>query len=225
MNHVLDTTIKNVFHLNQSFESCVLAAVKLLQFSQVIALPTDTIYGLAANAQCGEAVKRVYAIKGRHLAKPLAICVSEVKDIKKWGNTSHLPSKLLAELLPGPVTIVLHRTELLNPQLNSGTQKVGIRIPNSEFIRRLTAVTGFPLALTSANKSNETSPLAVEEFSALWPQLAAVFDGGRIGEDRAGSTIVDLTLPGKYQIVRKGSDFDATISVLHKYNITWCSNS
>ena len=81
---------------------------------------------------------------------------------------------------------------------------------------------GTPLALTSANASNEPSSLAPEEFQSLWPHLAAVFHCGRIGDStssRAGSTVVDLSVPGKYHIVRPGSALETTKGVLERFEI------
>jgi tRNA A37 threonylcarbamoyladenosine synthetase subunit TsaC/SUA5/YrdC len=79
----------------------------------------------------------------------------------RWAHVK-VSEELLAELLPGPVTLVFERRFELNPELNPGTNLIGIRIPNDPFIRRLTAERGEPLALTSANKSGGKSPLSVD---------------------------------------------------------------
>lgn len=197
-------------------------AAQLVLEGKVIALPTDTVYGVAVAAQNTQAVKELYKIKGRDRKKPVAICVNDVKSISCWGKLDGLPPGLLDALLPGPVTVVLERTSDLNPTLNSDTSKVGIRIPNSEFVLQLCKRLGTPLALTSANASNEPSSLAPEEFQSLWPHLAAVFHCGRIGDSsssRAGSTVVDLSVPGKYHIVRPGSALASTKGVLEHFEI------
>ena len=207
------------------FGWCVAAverAAQLVLEGKVIALPTDTVYGVAVAAQNTQAVKQLYKIKGRDRKKPVAICVNSVKSISCWGKVDGLPTGLLDALLPGPVTVVLERTLDLNPTLNSDTSKVGIRIPDSEFVLQLCKRLGTPLALTSANASNEPSSLAPEEFQSLWPHLAAVFHCGRIGDStssRAGSTVVDLSVPGKYHIVRPGSALASTKGVLERFEI------
>lgn len=207
------------------FGWCGTAVERAAQFileGKVIALPTDTVYGLAAAAQNPQAIKQLYKIKGRDQKKPVAICVSSVKAISCWGKVAGLPPGLLDTLLPGPVTVVLERTVDLNPTLNSDTSKVGIRIPNSEFVLQLCKRLGTPLALTSANASNEQSSLAPEEFQSLWPHLAAVFHRGRIGDStflRAGSTVVDLSVHGKYHILRSGSALANTKRVLERFEI------
>src|SRR5688572_898401 len=111
-----------------NLQSCVDQAIGILKnghSGRVIAVPTDTIYGLAGPAQDDETIKRIYEIKGRKSEKPLAICLSEVKDISRWALTSNLPKGLLERLFPGPVTVVLPRSDQLNPHLNPGVTSVG----------------------------------------------------------------------------------------------------
>ncbi|KAL1132193.1 hypothetical protein AAG570_010150 [Ranatra chinensis] len=183
-------------------------AVKLLNEGEVIALPTDTVYGLAASCHSPEAIGRLYDIKGRDFQKPIAICVGRVNDIHIWADTSTVVEGLLEELLPGPVTVLLYRSERLNQKLNPNFGKVGVRIPDSDFIRRVVVSLSSAIALTSANISGDPSALKVCEFKHLWPKASAVFDGGDLGSCdklRAGSTVIDLTIPGKYTVIREGS--------------------
>lgn len=202
-------------------------AAAVLLSGDVIAVPTDTLYGIAALAQNNEAIDKIYHIKKRSSTKPLAICVAEVEDVYKWGKVT-VPHSLLTRLLPGAVTLIFHRTPRLNPSLNPGTDLVGIRIPDHEFIRTLArCCCDSPLALTSANVSAKTSPLHVGEFSELWSKLHSVYDGGPIGGDdednsecREGSTIVDLSQPGAYRLVRRGVAFERTTKILQQFNLT-----
>ncbi|KAI1894882.1 hypothetical protein AGOR_G00120340 [Albula goreensis] len=198
--------------------------VTSLKEGQVVAVPTDTIYGLAALAQSSEAVRKVYDIKGRNGQKPLAICVGEIDDIYRFCKVT-VPEALLRDLLPGPVTLVLERSEALNSDLNPFTPLVGVRIPNHTFIRRLAQMCGGPLALTSANISSQTSTVAVEEFRDLWPRLAVVVDGGSIGgqtpECRLGSTVIDLSASGRYRVIRPGCALPTTVEILEqKYRLS-----
>lgn len=198
-------------------------AAEQLQASNVIALPTDTVYGLACSANDRMAIQKLYDIKGRNEEKPVAICVATIADLRHWGDAAHLSDDLLRQLLPGAVTIVLNRTEHLdNPFLNKGIAKIGIRIPDFEFIQRLCGVYGLPIALTSANRSGDKSTLRIDEFRGLWTQLGAVFDGGRMGqteEQRAASTVVDLSRTGFYRITRNGVAAPHTIEVMEKHRI------
>lgn len=203
-------------------ESEVLSCTaKALKEGHVVAVPTDTIYGLACLAQSSEAVRRTYGIKGRNEQKPLAICVGEIQDIYKYCKVP-VQKALLGDLLPGPVTLVFERSEELNTDLNPFTSLVGVRIPDHSFMRHLCQMCGEPLALTSANVSSQTSTVAVHEFKELWPKVAVVVDGGPIGDhSRLGSTVVDLSVLGKYRIIRAGCALSATVDVLqHKYGLS-----
>ncbi|TRY92371.1 hypothetical protein DNTS_012359, partial [Danionella cerebrum] len=141
---------------------CTVAALKA---GQVVAVPTDTIYGLACAAQNSAAVQKVYEIKGRNEQKPLAICLPEIQDIYRFCKVC-VKDDLLRDLLPGPVTLVLERSPTLNPDLNPFTKLIGVRIPDHPFMRRLCQLCDEPLALTSANISEQTSTVAVD-VSAL----------------------------------------------------------
>lgn len=199
----------------------ILQAANLLESGKVIGLPTDTVYGLACSANDPTAIKKLYDIKGRICTKPIAICVPEVKDVLYWGKADHLPMGLLQELLPGAVTIVVKKSHYLdNPFLNPGVEKIGIRVPKFNFIRHVTKQFKAPMALTSANFSSQKSTLEITEFKALWPELGAVFDGGQLGqseEQRAASTVIDLSEPRKFEIIRTGVAIKRTIELLKRY--------
>ncbi|XP_026740246.1 yrdC domain-containing protein, mitochondrial [Trichoplusia ni] len=210
--------------IQSSEESACSKAADFLSKEHVIAVPTDTIYGLACSANCPDAIKKLYAIKGRDSAKPVAICVSYISDVRKWGEAGHLPDSLLHSLLPGPVTVVLERTKYLdNPFLNPTTTKIGIRIPNHSFVNRVTRIFDKPMALTSANFSNEPSTLSIKEFEHLFVHLGAVFDGGLLSQgldqNRMGSTVIDLSQSGYYDVIRKGISYDRVVKIVESYGI------
>ncbi|PZC71278.1 hypothetical protein B5X24_HaOG213680 [Helicoverpa armigera] len=199
-------------------------AAEYLGKGQVIAVPTDTIYGLACSANCPDAIKKLYAIKGRDSAKPVAICVSYIKDVRKWGEADHLPDDLLHSLLPGPVTVVLEKTKYLdNPFLNPTATKIGIRIPDHDFVNRVTKIFDKPVALTSANFSNEPSTLSIKEFEHLFGHLGAVFDGGVLSQgleqNRTGSTVVDLSQQGTYNVIRRGISYDRVVKIVESFGL------
>lgn len=196
------------------------AAVAELRSGAVVAVPTDTLYGLACSASCSAALDAVYRLKGRSETKPLAVCLGRVVDVYRYCHVN-VPEGLLRDLLPGPVTLVMERSEELNKDLNPFTPLVGIRIPDHDFMQDLAQMFGGPLALTSANLSSQPSSLNVEEFQDLWPQLSLVIDGGPIGDGkspkcRLGSTVVDLSVPGKFRIIRAGCALENTTDVLQR---------
>lgn len=215
-------SMNKLIDINKYEHQAVSLAVNLINDGNVVALPTDTIYGLATDAQNPIAIGKLYNIKGRNLQKPIAICTHHVNDIKNWGKISHLPFGLLYALLPGPVTIVLQRTPSLNCALNPDESNIAIRVPNSGFVCNIVSELKKPIALTSANQSNKPSTLQPIEFSILWPKLDAIFDGGAIGsslESRQGSTIVDLTIKNHYSILRTGSALINTTHILQRFGL------
>lgn len=196
-------------------ESCV----SILHHGGVLAVPTDTIYGLACLAQSSEAVEKLYRIKGREESKPIAICVGESYDICQWSRfpqpfvdsisdktgikdekiyqRSCSPTvlhQMLSDFFPGPVTMVTERAPALNTELNPKSSTVGIRVPDCDFIRNLANRLREPLALTSANFSGAMSSLCIEDFSGLWKKLDGVVDAGSIEND-----------PDKMKLAREGS--------------------
>lgn len=205
---------------DRKLRSSAILAAKFLTEGRVVALPTDTVYGIAALVQDKGAVQKLYTIKGRNFSKPIAICVSEIRDVFEWGDVT-VPLELLNRLLPGPVTLAFERKPELNQEFNPGAPLVAIRIPDHPFIRAVCRKVQ-PLALTSANVSATDSTLEVGEFEVLFPQLAAVFDGGRLGdtpEARLGSTIVDLSKRGHYKITRDGCAKQETVRVLREFDL------
>ncbi|XP_068665811.1 uncharacterized protein [Aristolochia californica] len=196
-------------------------AIQAIKAQKVIAVPTDTLYGFACDACSEEAVHRIYEIKGRKHTSPMAICVGDVMDITRFAETNHLPHGLLENLLPGPVTVVLKRGDcsILERSLNPGLDTIGVRVPDSNFIRRIASGSGSALALTSANLSGQPSSVSINEFGNLWQHCAYVYDGGILPAGRAGSTVVELTEPGLYKILRPGSAMEETVKTLEKFGI------
>ncbi|VUZ52280.1 unnamed protein product [Hymenolepis diminuta] len=176
----------------------------------VIAVPTDTIYGLACCSLSSSGINRIYEIKGRDESKPLAVCLDKAASLPQWSNTQGIDKKLFSALLPGPVTILLPRlnNDPLNPLLNPNVKEIGIRVPDCPLVCRISEAlakvskpdyfvgegdihggkqgvfpSAIPLVLTSANPSGQLSTISPEEFSDLWPKLDLVIDGGKIHEE------------------------------------------
>lgn len=223
----LNAALKELRYSNQhqhwfcGGQRSVSIAVQLIKNHEILAVPTDTIYGLTGLAQNSSTIQKLYAIKRRDENKPLAICVGDVPEIENWGDISHLPKDLLEKILPGPVTVVLNRKPNLNPELNPGNPTIGIRVPGNDFLRNVIKIIGEPLALTSANESNSPSTLHPDEFQNLWPLLGGVFydnPNQQVLRDkkRLGSTIVDLREPGYYKVIRPGMASVRTNSILQQ---------
>lgn len=221
-SNILDShkSIPKVWQASQ-YRSIALAIV-LLQRKQVIALPTDTLYGLACLANDSDCIQKLYNIKGRDTSKPFAICVGKLEDIPKYGVVTEDVNTIINSLLPGPFTIILNRTKLLNKDLNPDHDTIGIRVPNYWFTRCVVETAG-PIALTSANKSGKKNCIDINEFADLWSELGGVFSDPyttKSRQSRQGSTIIDLSIPGKYSIVRGGVGYNYAMKVLSRAGFT-----
>lgn len=214
---------EGVERVHAADDGSVATAVGALQAGGVIAMPTDTLYGLAALGRHDEGIERIYDMKGRAAGVPLAVCVGAVDEVAACGHCEELPDGLLSALLPGPVTVVVTRRgdAPLSERLNPGLTGVAVRVPDCGFIRDVVCGVGAPVVLTSANRSGQKSTVEAEEFRELWEAIDAVFDGGRIEGSREGSTIVDLQQAkgGMYQILRDGSARAATEAVLRRFGL------
>lgn len=155
-------------------------AVRLIREGDVVAIPTETVYGLAADAENEKAIERVFAIKGRPRKNPLIVHLAEGMPLSNW--VSEIPDK--AELLmkafwPGPLTLVLPRAQAVSSMITSGRDTVAIRIPAHRMTRELLRAFGGALVAPSANPSNYISPTTAEHVSAqLGKQIPYVLDGG-----------------------------------------------
>lgn len=175
--------------LSPSSES-LKTAVLTIKSGGIIALATDTLYGIACDATNDSAVKKLYKIKERDSDKPISISVSSSEIMKNHVETNN-HEKLIENLLPGPFTFIfqLKTCSKLSKLLNPNADNIGVRIPDNDFILRLADATGVPLALTSANLSGQKSPLLVTDFEEIWEKIDVIVDSGEIKQvNRAGST-------------------------------------
>ena len=178
------------------FESAVAESVRLLKQGQLVALPTETVYGLAANALNAAAVETIYEVKGRPARNPIIVHVSSLAMarpcISEWPD---IAEKLARSFWPGPLTLVLPRSALIPNIVTAGGETVGIRFPLHPFIRRVIELCEFPLAAPSANPANQLSPTTAEHVrQALNGKIPLIVDAGptSIGIE---STVLDLTTP------------------------------
>ena len=176
-------------------------AVELLAAGEVVAFPTDTVYGLAALAGDERAVRRVYELKGRPLSQPLILMVREAGTAEDWAIVDDRARRLMGRWWPGPLTLVLPARAGLRPPLAAGRPRtVAVRIPDHRVALALLAAAG-PLATTSANRSGE--PPALTALEAAWVDgVAAVVDGGR-APGGVPSTLLDLS-SGEPKVLREG---------------------
>lgn len=169
-------------------------AGELLRAGNVVAIPTETVYGLAANALDESAVKQIFEAKGRPQDNPLIVHISEVYDMERLcRNVPESAYKLAAAYWPGPLTMVMEKSDVVPDVVSAGLNTVGIRCPRGRFARAIIRAAGIPLAAPSANTSGKPSPTCVEHvIEDMNGKIPAIVDGGAcsVGVE---STVVDLT--------------------------------
>ena len=141
-------------------DASIAEAAALLRAGELVSLPTETVYGLGANALDDTAVAKIYAAKNRPSFNPLIVHVPDVATARQYAQFNDLAERVAETLWPGPLSIVLPRTEAsaLSKLVSAGLDTVAVRIPASPHARRLFAVAELPVAAPSANKSNRLSP-------------------------------------------------------------------
>ncbi len=172
-----------------------------LKKGNLIVYPTDTIYGIAANIEKDEAIKKVYETKKRLRNKPLSVCVHDIKQIKGLAYVNDNIEDIIDILLPGSYTLLLKKLDTTSNLLTAKTDKIGIRIPDSSITNYLTKE--FPITTTSANISEEKTPNNISMIQKqLKDNISLYIDIGTI-KHNLPSTIIDLT-KNKPLIIRKG---------------------
>jgi L-threonylcarbamoyladenylate synthase len=178
----------------QLFEAAVTRAAQLLRAGEVVAVPTETVYGLAANALDAQAVARIFQIKGRPAHNPIIVHVSSLEMAKACVKTwPVMADKLARAFWPGALTLVQERADNIPEIVAAGGATVGVRWSSHPFMQALIDACGFPLAAPSANLSNQLSPTsAAHVVESLGDKIPLVIDGGQ-SQVGIESTVLDLT--------------------------------
>ncbi len=192
----------------------------MLRSGRVVALPTETVYGLAANALDTRAVARVFEIKGRPAHNPIIVHVASLEMARRCAREwASLADRLASAFWPGPLTFVVPRAQDIPDVVTSGGATVGIRWPRHPFIQEVIKLCGFPLAAPSANLSNQISPTNAEHVrKQLGDKIPLIVDGGQcqVGIE---STVIDLAVsPPK--VLRPGMIHDeALLAVIGELSV------
>jgi L-threonylcarbamoyladenylate synthase len=175
-----------------SDDSGVERAAALLRAGELVAIPTETVYGLAVRADDAAAVTRLFVAKGRPSDNPLIVHVADVADVLRVAHeVTPLAALLLTHLAPGPLTVVLDARADLPREVTAGLDSVAVRIPDHPVARRVLRASEVPLAAPSANRSGRPSPTrAAHVLDDLDGRIAAVLDGGAT-QHGLESTVVD----------------------------------
>ena len=207
--------------------SAIKKAARALKDGHLVAFPTETVYGLGADANNAKAVGRIYSVKGRPTDHPLIVHISSINFLDKWAiNIPDYAIKLARTFWPGPLTLILKRSELARQYITGGQESVGIRVPSQKIALQLLTefenLGGVGIAAPSANRFGAVSPTNAndvnEEIGAYLNSKDYILDGGQchVGVE---STIIDCS--GKSpNILRPGAITSEIISATTGLNIS-----
>ncbi len=181
--------------IDREGQQAISEAANLLKQQEVVAFPTETVYGLGADATSNQAVSNIFAAKGRPSDNPLIVHLASPEQIGEYVTTiTPIAKKLIEAFMPGPLTIILTSNGKIAENVTAGLDTIGIRIPDHRVARALLAETNLPVAAPSANTSGKPSPTsAVHVYNDLNGKIAGIIDGGPTGVGLE-STVVDCTM-------------------------------
>src|SRR5512139_153264 len=177
-----------------NLQSAIQDAARVILSGGVVAVPTESFYGLAVHALNENAIERLFVVKGRREDNPLLILISSKESLTRY--VSEVPEKaraLVERFWPGGLTMVFFAAPILPPSLTAGTGKIGVRLSSYPVPRELARAVGAPITGTSANRSGRPSCSTAEEvMEAVGQDIDLILDGGRTPGGK-GSTVLDVT--------------------------------
>ncbi|MCD6456814.1 MAG: threonylcarbamoyl-AMP synthase [Methanophagales archaeon] len=207
--------------MQNGIEDQIKTAIAIIKNGGMVVYPTETVYGLGADAFSGAAVRNVYKIKRRAVTQPISIAVSSFDMLHEVADIDSECFEIIAELLPGPVTILLRKKDRVPAILTAASEVVGVRFPDNEIATRIIKETG-PITATSANVSGRNPPTCIEEVELKLKVdlLGIIINGGKCKYSMP-STVVDMSKAGatanekgEIKIKRKGACYDRVLHVL-----------
>ncbi len=197
MVNKIETKLLHVDKNVEDNKSCVhiVDAARLIRAGEVVAFPTETVYGLGANALSDEAVGKIYQAKGRPSDNPLIVHIGEMSQLALVArDVSDDAQRLIDAFWPGPLTLILPSTSAVAKLVTAGLPTVGVRMPDHPVALELIRQANVPIAAPSANLSGRPSPTSAEHVRKdLAGKIAAILDGGQTGVG-VESTVIDMTV-------------------------------
>ncbi len=181
-------------------------AAELIKNGGIVGIPTETVYGLGADASNPDAVKRIFEAKGRPADNPLIVHLSDFSQAEKYTTSiPELARRIADRFCPGPLTIVLPKNDMIPMITSGGLYTVGIRVPSHSVMHRIIELSGCPIAAPSANTSGLPSPTsAAHVMDDMAGKIEAVVDGGQ-SEFGVESTVISVENESSVRILRPGS--------------------
>lgn len=193
---------------------------QMLAEGKTVAFPTETVYGLGADALNDHAVESIYVAKNRPPQKPLSVCISDIDMAEAIAVINDDARRLFDKLLPGPLTVVLPRRDVIPDIVTAGLSTVGVRVPSNFIARELVKLSQKPLALPSANLSGQGALCKGEDvIHALFGKVDAIIDAGETYL-KTESTIISLV--DKPKILRLGAISAEVISAVLGKEVLAC---
>ena len=175
--------------------------VEILKNDGVISVPTDTVYGLGARINSLKAYEKLMNLKKRPMTKSFPIMCANEEQIKSIAIVDTKVEKLIHSFMPGPITLVLRKNNMLQDYVSNGKETIAVRMATSMPLKKLIEIVGCPIFMTSANQSGQPTCINLDEIEKVFPNLDGMMEGTvKFGE---ASTIVDCTLE-EIQILRVG---------------------
>ena len=189
-------------------------AIAQLKNGEVVAIPTETVYGLAADATNDAALRQIYTIKQRPMDNPLIVHINDISQVNDWAaEFSPLAQKLATAFWPGPFTLVLPAKPLVNLMVRGNQPTVALRVPNHPLTLQLLRESGLALAAPSANKFTQLSPTTAAHVTAGLGEDIAVLDGGacEVGIESTIVSVIKNAQGDNWQLLRLGMISEAEI--------------
>ncbi|MDO4392783.1 MAG: L-threonylcarbamoyladenylate synthase [Clostridium sp.] len=187
---------------------------QIIKNGGIVVFPTETVYGIGANALNAEAVKKIYEIKKRPLSKPITLLVNSIDMIKRVAkDITPFEYAIIKKFFPGPLTIILQKKDVIPDIVTSGGSTVGIRMPANEIALELINRAGVPLATPSANISDKPSKTNIKDVMSDFPEGVDCFIDGGKSKIGVASTIVQV-IDGVPHILRQGTITEEQINKL-----------
>ena len=207
--------MKTIMLSPQNDKNAVNTAASLIKQGEVVGMPTETVYGLAANALNGKAVAKIFRAKGRPQDNPLIVHIADFDRIYELCPAVPPQAKALAKAFwPGPLTMIVPKGDCIPQEVSCGLDTVGIRLPAHPLARDLIRAAGVPLAAPSANTSGRPSTTTAEHvLRDMDGKIAAILDGGPCGVG-VESTVITLALD-KPRLLRPGGITLEQLSLIH----------
>lgn len=210
----MDTEIIKIRNLDSTAKKKLKAAAEVIKNGGLVVFPTETVYGLGADATNETAVKKIYEAKGRPSDNPLIIHVARPEDAEEYTYTSHVYYRLAEAFMPGPITVIMKSKPTIPKKTRGGLDTVAVRCPAEPVARALIEYSGTPIAAPSANLSGSPSPTtSAHAIKDMKGRVDVIIDGND-SDFGLESTIVKIEDDGSLTLLRPGKITPADIEVL-----------